>query len=502
MSKTILIEKRMGSLKYVKEAVSDGSSRIGRLEGIAADFKNPTRNGRRYPLELWKNVMNSDDYKEGMETHTILGENDHPETRVDTSIKEVSIVLTDLTIDENEGVLNAGFDILPTEEGYKLKALLDYGCQIGVSSRGLGDEIQQNGETIIDPDTYVFYAFDAVIMPAVKSARPAVVESADRQKLVDKFHKDIESATTVNELESLKNVANVTNMPELDSLVESIDIKLNSLTEGNNISSKLEADLGVLAQENEDLKSKVADLESRLSASNTRVDEARDVVSRTRDNSGSLMRELSIANENIRNLKKQNDALASKYMKLDSIVKSYESKLENANSRCKSLDKQLEKAINRSNTMKDTVSKLDESNVGLRSKVADLKSENKTLKSRLSENANKLKNLSNTNKLIESKTNNISKSLTKSVSELSEVTNKYVKSRCAQEGLDYEHVSERISKNSSIEDIDKLIAEMSDQNRRIAKVPVLLQPTTAKLTESSKPNNNDMQTIEFLQNFK
>lgn len=291
MEKRILIEKVESSpLSYSSE--STDSRFLGVLEGIAADSTEKTRNGRRYPIELWRNVESSPDFKEAMETQTCFGECDHPfDDRVDTSIKEVAIVLLSFDI-KNDGKVYCKFGILDTPNGRILKSLLDAGCQIGVSSRGVGEEIVRDGETIIDPDTYTFFGFDAVVMPAVISARPNVVESArpNTKSLAESFNREVESASSRQELESMKRIAEKINLPDLDSLVESIDIKLGVLNEGDNISSKLESELGNLAKENEELKSTIENLESQLSAKDIRLGECKKVIRGMRENSRNLRR--------------------------------------------------------------------------------------------------------------------------------------------------------------------------------------------------------------------
>ena len=124
-------------MKYIPEEKTIGGKRyLGTFEGIAAEFKKATRNGRLYNLRLWRNVEKDPDFKEAMDTLTCLGETDHPDERLETKIKEVAIVMTKFEIREQKGVVWCSFDILDTPNGRILKALLDYGCKIGVSSRG------------------------------------------------------------------------------------------------------------------------------------------------------------------------------------------------------------------------------------------------------------------------------------------------------------------------------------------------------------------------------
>ena len=157
----LLIETRLNSLK-LNESAQPRKGCLGRLEGICADFKNPTRNGRLYTLELWKNVFNDPIFKESLESKTLLGELDHPEDRLEVLAGEACIVMTDYRIDEDEGVIYAGFDILDTPRGKILKTLLDYGCVMGVSSRGQGDITNTAEGERVDEDTYDFACFDVV----------------------------------------------------------------------------------------------------------------------------------------------------------------------------------------------------------------------------------------------------------------------------------------------------------------------------------------------------
>ena len=109
---------------------------LGRLKGIIADFKNPTRNGRRYTEELWDKTFDDPIVKEKIENRCILGELGHPADRQETDIEKVAICLAEMPKKGNDGKLHGIFDILDTPNGRILKTLCDYGCNIGVSSRG------------------------------------------------------------------------------------------------------------------------------------------------------------------------------------------------------------------------------------------------------------------------------------------------------------------------------------------------------------------------------
>lgn len=203
---------------------------IGKIGGIGADSNEPTRNGRRYPLELWQNVEKSEYFIEGMENRCIVGECDHPAERLDYSIPEGAIVLTKYNI-QNDGKVYTEFDILDTLPGRTLKTYFDAGCKLGVSSRGLGEEIMVDGEKIIDPDTYQFYCFDAVVFPAVKSARMELIESTSpkKQQLINSITKEINNCKTLDECLFIENMSKDTNL-YLDEIKELLESKKEELS--------------------------------------------------------------------------------------------------------------------------------------------------------------------------------------------------------------------------------------------------------------------------------
>lgn len=198
---------------------------IGKIGGIGADSNEPTRNGRRYPLELWQNVEKSEYFIEGMENRCIVGECDHPAERLDYSIPEGAIVLTKYDI-HDDGKVYTEFDILDTLPGRTLKTYFDAGCKLGVSSRGLGEEVMVNGEKIIDPETYQFFCFDAVIFPAVKSARMELIESTSpkKQQLINSITKEINNCKTLDECLFIENMSKDVNL-YLDEIKESLESK-------------------------------------------------------------------------------------------------------------------------------------------------------------------------------------------------------------------------------------------------------------------------------------
>lgn len=177
---------------------------LGRLVGVMADTVNPTRNGRSYSSKLWENVFNNPIMKERIENNCCFGELGHPTDREETDMSKIAICMDGMPKKDKDGKLQAVFNILDTPNGRILKSLCDYGCNIGISSRGSGDLITDfDGNESVDPDTYNCEGWDAVIIPAVKEARLTyVTEALDKKRynksLRSKLQETIDKETEDN----------------------------------------------------------------------------------------------------------------------------------------------------------------------------------------------------------------------------------------------------------------------------------------------------------------
>ena len=306
----LLIETRLNSLK-LSESTHTRKGCLGRLEGICADFKNPTRNGRLYKKELWENVFNDPIFQESIKSKTLLGELDHPEDRLEVLAGEACIVMTDYRIDEAEGVVYGGFDILDTPRGKILKSLLDYGCVMGVSSRGQGDITNTSEGEVVDADTYDFACFDVVTTPAVEKARQNVVESVTKKKnFIDSIKEQIKEAETIGDLNAIRKVVEATQVSNMDSLLESIKDKCNLIKEGKTITS-----------ENKELHEKVEQIVN---------DETTDENTVQEDNvdSANTIREQKELLSCINNMRKQISAYKHRENRLLQIVQSKNTSIE------------------------------------------------------------------------------------------------------------------------------------------------------------------------------
>ena len=133
------------------------------LKGLFLEGEVQNHNGRKYPRsEIEKAVQQM---MERIQKHgPQAGELDHPEG-LNINFDRVSHAITDITMEGNNGVgtmrvLNAGMGLI-------IKASVEAGINVGVSSRGSG-----NINGMGDVEDFDIVTIDAVINPSAPSAYP------------------------------------------------------------------------------------------------------------------------------------------------------------------------------------------------------------------------------------------------------------------------------------------------------------------------------------------
>ena len=135
------------------------------------------KNKRLYPrLVLGENVVRLD---ETIKNRGLIGELDHPTDSI-IHFKEGSHVITRLWWEGN--TLMGEGEILNTPCGKVLKAYLDAGVRVGISSRGVGNgKVNEEGILVIG-ESYKLITFDAVADPSTYAAF--------QQKVTNKEHSE------------------------------------------------------------------------------------------------------------------------------------------------------------------------------------------------------------------------------------------------------------------------------------------------------------------------
>jgi hypothetical protein len=159
--KQVLIETQL--FKPSKGLLSEGKmSERGNplVEGILATCEVENGNGRYYSEDLWKREI--DKYMELVRDNRATGELDHPESQV-INLKNVSHNIKDINWDGKN--IMGTIELLPTPSGNILKALIDSGITVGVSSRGMGS-LEQKGELMEVQDDFELLCWDFVSTPS------------------------------------------------------------------------------------------------------------------------------------------------------------------------------------------------------------------------------------------------------------------------------------------------------------------------------------------------
>jgi hypothetical protein len=134
------------------------------MSGILQMAETKNANGRVYPLPiLQREVMN---YAKMCKENRALGELDHPDSSV-INLANASHMVTRIWMEGN--VCKGTIKVLNTPSGQTLRALVESGCQLGISSRGMGSVREQNGVTMVEDD-FQLLCFDMVSDPSTPGA--------------------------------------------------------------------------------------------------------------------------------------------------------------------------------------------------------------------------------------------------------------------------------------------------------------------------------------------
>jgi len=146
----------------------DNGRIVGR--GIFGVVDTPTENGRIYPRKVMEREIER--VMPEVKNRMFFGELDHPQDGK-TALSRVSHIVTDLRLEGNEIV--GELEVLNTERGLNLQAILEAGGKVGVSVRGLGSVIKEGQHELVQDD-YQLLGFDIVYMPSVLDSYPEFIK--------------------------------------------------------------------------------------------------------------------------------------------------------------------------------------------------------------------------------------------------------------------------------------------------------------------------------------
>ena len=153
-------------IKVIKEGAENAPKNYF-IEGIFLQAEMKNRNGRMYPQEMLDKEIEryTTEYVDKKRAFGELGHPDGPTINLD----RVSHMITDLRAEGSNFIGKA--KILSTPNGNIVKALIDEGARLGVSSRGMGS-IRTEGRDIqvVQDDFYLATAADIVADPSAPDA--------------------------------------------------------------------------------------------------------------------------------------------------------------------------------------------------------------------------------------------------------------------------------------------------------------------------------------------
>ena len=490
-------------MQYQKLSLDEQQKRgiLGRLVGVIADFKNPTRNGRRYTEELWDKTFADPIMKEKLENRCLFGELGHPVDRQEIDMEKIAICLAEAPKKGNDGKLYGVFDILATPNGRILKTMCDYGCKIGVSSRGSGDTIEdyEGGETV-EPDTYECECWDAVLLPAVKSARPQYVkESLDTSKKTFKkaLREALESSPedekkvmeqTLNELEIDYSAEQEDNPEKVDN-IDTVANEPKVAAEDNGAEVLRELQEAVKA--NKEQEKQIEALQRQVSVCYTKEARYSEVLDRTK-------KELAQAADTIKTLSEQLEATKSAQANAEESVTSLQKK--NA-----ALTKRLSEGLSRHKMLSEGLSGKDRQIKSLQEQVTTLNEAHSKKCAELEESKKRL-----TEELQESKKDSqiVRSQASAKISQANTLTEKYksiaktavdryISLQAKRLGVGVEEIRNRLNENYSFNDIDSVCETLQNYKLTVNSLPFNVtsnKPVKMTIKESKEtivPVNND-----------
>jgi hypothetical protein len=196
-----LITEHSEDLRYISEAADNGEKKFI-IDGIFMQAEQVNRNRRIYPKTVLEKAVRKY-VAEYVNKGRAVGELNHPEGPT-INLDKVSHRITELQWNGNDVVGKAL--ILDTPMGKIVKGLLEGGCQLGVSSRGMGTVASKNGQTFVNDD-FVLSTVDIVQDPSAPSAFVnGIMEGVEwiwdngllKAQQLEKYETEIKKASSAN----------------------------------------------------------------------------------------------------------------------------------------------------------------------------------------------------------------------------------------------------------------------------------------------------------------
>lgn len=174
------------------------------IEGKFIQTEKPNRNERIYKAEYMDPEVERY-IEQYVSKNRAFGELGHPDTPT-INLDRVSHLIVSLKKDGNDW--NGRAKILDTPNGKIVKAFIDGGCVLGVSTRGLGSLQQEKNYNVVQSDYKIMTAADIVADPSAHEAFvEAIMESKEwiwdngkvKEVTINNYRKQLEKAPVTEE---------------------------------------------------------------------------------------------------------------------------------------------------------------------------------------------------------------------------------------------------------------------------------------------------------------
>lgn len=176
----LLVDCCVGSGFELELSESTSGRGLVKFRGKFQEAEAVNKNKRMYPWDvLDENVQR---LQECVTDRRLVGELDHPTDSI-IHFANASHVVTKLWWDGN--ILMGEGEILNTPHGKVLKALIEDGVKVGISSRGVGNgKVNEDGILVIG-ESYKLITFDCVADPSTFAAFQEKVVSKPKKESVE-----------------------------------------------------------------------------------------------------------------------------------------------------------------------------------------------------------------------------------------------------------------------------------------------------------------------------
>lgn len=417
----------------------DNEAVLGHLEGVCADIINPTRNGRKYSEELWEKVFNDPLVKEQFDAGGIIGELNHPADREETDLTQAAICMKEPPKKNSKGQLIGKWDILNTPNGKILDCLCRYGYKIGISSRGSGETFTDaNGDEAVDPDQYNFQAFDAVLIPAVKTARLSLVNESFTKNANNNLRIALNEAyqsATDDDKKVMKETLGRLNIQYSPERVN-IDANNDNSLAANDVGANVLQDLQEALKSNRELQKKVNDLQEKLSVCYAKEDKYNKSITKLQESvdsaKTSLTEQLNTANSKVKELTEQNSKLKKLQKESDHDMRLLDEMIEQRDNTISEKDGTISRLEKLAESLKTQRDELVSSKEEIKKDATIKKTEYTSKISRLTEQVEKYRKIATV------------------------AVDKYIATQAKYLGVNSEEIKKRLPENYSFSDIDRI----------------------------------------------